>query len=88
MSNFADKAGYWLPENYSLKLNAFEVGWLLALVHTDREDLLINRPGLRGEPVATTMRAKLLEKLQASIRGVERSGRDLRKPTPVNPSKS
>jgi len=77
-------AGYWLPEEYTLNLNALEVGWLLALVYVDREDCAIAKRGPRGKPIATTVRACLQEKIQAAMRATERSGLDLRKPRPVS----
>jgi len=79
------RKGYWLPENHVLNLNAVEIGWLLALVYVDDHDFAINKRGPRGKPIATTVRACLQEKIQASMRAVERSGRNLGKPKPVNP---
>jgi hypothetical protein len=56
--------GYWLPEDYVLKLTALELGALTAIVSLQREsDFPVNKPGPDGKPIETTMRALLLEKL-------------------------
>lgn len=77
--------GEWLPDQYSLNLNALEIGWLLALVYVDDHDFAINKRGPRGKPIATTIRARLQEKIQASMRAIKRAGLDLRAPRPVKP---
>jgi hypothetical protein len=59
--------GYWLPEDHTLRLTALEMGQLLMLIYLSPPGMKVNKPGPSGEPVATFMRSRLLEKIQNAI---------------------
>jgi hypothetical protein len=68
MSKILDQGdGYWLPEDHTLRLTALEMGQLLMLVYLSPSGMKMNKPGPNGEPVQTTMRQRLLEKIQNAI---------------------
>ena len=59
---------FWLPEDYLLPLTAFDLGWLHAKLEMLPDDLEINDLDENGNPVLTTMKAKLLKKLQKLLK--------------------
>ncbi len=67
MIEILDAGGYWLPEDHTLHLTALEMGQLLMLVYLSPSTMKVNKPGPNGEPIPTTMRARLLEKIQDAI---------------------
>lgn len=57
---------YWLSEDYALRLTAFELGALTAILlqarHVGFGTALMNKPGPDGEPVEIAMIDRLIEK--------------------------
>jgi hypothetical protein len=64
--------GFWLPENYALKLTALEAGALAAILCEARNKgtaaFPINKPGPNGEKIPTTMIYRLIEKLEDVVK--------------------
>src|SRR5258708_11793255 len=65
---------YWLPESVKLNLTAFEAGWLAVTLFRLNEDkgnsFPTMKPGKNGEPIRTTMPARIYEKIEAAIRAI------------------
>lgn len=62
----------WLPENYVLRLTAFECGALVPILQAAKQSgvgtFAISKPGPDGEPVETTMVDRLTEKLLKTVK--------------------
>lgn len=60
--------GYWLPEDYVLRLTALELGCLVAVLYAAKDQgigsALINKRGPNGEKVPIEMIDRLIEKVR------------------------
>ena len=62
---------YWLPEDYTIKLNSFQLGALAAIIDTARKRNECNfktaRPGADGSPEPITMVNLLYDKVMTAL---------------------
>jgi hypothetical protein len=76
-------AGWWLPDDCQLDLTALELGALAAILARAKSegiaDFAICKPGPNNEAIATTMIARLTEKVEHCISRKYLEGRNVQR---------